>query len=838
MIIKFFSKLFGNRNNRILERIQTIIKKINNLESEFSKLSNKELQDKTIFFKNCLKNGYKLNSLLPEAFATVREASKRVFGMRHFDVQLLGGIVLHYGCVAEMKTGEGKTLMSTLPAYLNALEGKGVHIVTMNDYLAERDAENNKVLFNFLGLTVGVNISGVSSELKRKAYFSDITYGTNNEYGFDYLRDNMVYHRKDRVQRNLNFALIDEVDSILIDEARTPLVISGSLEDSSEIYFKINKIVSQLIPQKQEDSSEFCGIGHFYIDEKQRQVHLTERGLTKIEQWLMKNKLIKSEKLLYVSNNIVFIHHVIVALRAHTLFFRNVDYIVKNNTIVIVDEHTGRTMDGKRWSDGLHQAIEAKENVKIRSESQTLASITFQNYFRLYNKLSGMTGTAATEASELSSIYNLNTVIIPTNRPMIRNDMPDVIYMTELEKLDAIIKDIQECMKRSQPVLVGTVSIEKSELISNRLIELGIKHNVLNAKFHSKEADIIAQAGKLNAVTIATNMAGRGTDIVLGGSLKFNLINTQNRNDKEIRNLKKNWKIEHDLVLQSGGLHIIGTERHESRRIDNQLRGRSGRQGDAGSSRFYLSMEDSLMRIFSSDRIIKVMKALGMKNGEAITHPFVTKAISNAQKKVENRNFDIRKQLLEYDDVTNEQRRIIYYQRNCIIDSEDISSVIRRIFYDVFVDVVNKYIKKNSLKETWKISELEVCLLNDFDLSCSIIKWLESSRKLCIEDLIKKILKCSDVHYENKKKIFGLDNIQQLEKSITIEILDTFWKEHLFSMDYLRQGIHLRGYAQKHPQQEYKKESFLMFTSMLELLKYEIVSTLCKINLYTKTVEI
>ncbi|XBC38356.1 MAG: preprotein translocase subunit SecA [Buchnera aphidicola (Floraphis choui)] len=830
MIIKFFSKLFSNRNDRILEQIQKIIEDINNLEKRFEKLSDQELKNKTKFFKHCLKNGYELNSLLSESFAVVREASKRVFGMRHFDVQLLGGIVLHHRCVAEMRTGEGKTLTATLPAYLNALEGKGVHIVTMNDYLAQRDADNNKSLFNFLGLTVGVNISGMSSELKRQAYYSDITYGTNNEYGFDYLKDNMVFYKEDRVQRGLNFALIDEVDSILIDEARTPLIISRDLEDSSDLYCKIDKIVHKLILQKEEDSDIFSGVGHFLVDEEQRQVSLTERGLIKIEKWLVKEKLIKNEESLYSSNNIVLMHHVIAALRAHNLFFKNIDYIIKNKNIVIVDEHTGRTVEGKRWSDGLHQAIEAKEKVKIKSESQTLASITFQNYFRLYDKLSGMTGTAITEASELNSIYNLDTIIIPTNQVMIRNDMPDLVYMTELEKIDAIIEDIKKCIKKNQPVLVGTVSIEKSELISNRLVKLGIKHNVLNANFHSKEAEIISQAGKLRAVTIATNMAGRGTDIVLGGNIKFNSSKTKTFSKVKIQKLKEEWKREHDLVLKSGGLHIIGTERHESRRIDNQLRGRSGRQGDIGSSRFYLSLEDSLMRIFSSNRIIRIMRTLGVKNGEAITHSFVTKAISNAQKKVENRNFDIRKQLLEYDDVANEQRRIIYHQRNCIIDSNDISIFIKKIFCSVFTNVVNKYIKKNSLKETWNISKLESCLYNKFNLVCPVFKWLDEDNMLYEEKLIKKILKCANISYQLKRNSIGLNNINKLEKSVMINTLDMFWKEHLSDMEYLRQGIHLRGYAQKDPKQEYKKESFLMFSAMLESLKYKVISVLFTMN--------
>lgn len=831
IIIKFLNKLFSNHNDRIITKIQKKIDYINDLEHKFSKLSDTQLRKKTVLFRERLKKGCELNSLLSEAFALVREASKRVFGMRHFDVQLLGGIVLHYGCIAEMRTGEGKTLAATLPAYLNALEGKGVHIVTMNDYLAKRDAENNAILFNFLGLTVGLNISGMSSELKRQAYWSDITYGTNNEYGFDYLKDNMVYCKRDKVQRSLEFALIDEVDSILIDEARTPLIISRDSNNSSKLYSRINNIIPKLIFQKKEDSDTYSGTGDFFVDEKQRQVNLTDRGLEKIENFLVKENLIKDKKSLYSSKNIVLMHYVIEALRAHNLFFKNVDYIVKNKNVVIVDEHTGRIMEGKRWSDGLHQAIEAKEKLNIKSDSHTLASITFQNYFRLYQKLSGMTGTAITEASEFKLIYNLDTIVIPTNRPMIRNDMPDVIYMTESEKIDAIIKDIQACIKRNQPVLVGTISIEKSELISNRLIKLGIKHNVLNANFHSREAKIIAQAGKLKAVTIATNMAGRGTDIVLGGSLDFNLIKKKKLNKEQVQNLKHQWKIHHDLVLKSGGLHIIGTERHESRRIDNQLRGRSGRQGDVGSSRFYLSMEDSLMRIFSSDRIIKIMKALGIKHGEAITHSLITKAVFNAQKKVENRNFNIRRQLLEYDDIANEQRHIIYYHRNYVLNSKNISNVIETITRDVFTEIFNKYIKKDSLKETWKISKLESCLYNDFNLFCPISTWLHDDETLYEEELTQKILKHASISYEEKRRVIGLDNIQEYEKSVMIEILDMLWKEHLSDMEYIRQGIHLRGYAQKDPKQEYKKESFFMFSKMLRILKYEVISALFKIDI-------
>lgn len=831
MLIKIFTKIFGNRNNRILNKFEKIVFSINKLEKTFKNFSDERLKNNTKLFRLRLNNGETLENLLPEAFATVREASKRVFNMRHFDVQILGGIVLNNQCIAEMRTGEGKTLTSTLPAYLNALSGKGVHIVTMNDYLARRDAEKNTPLFQFLDLKVGLNLSEMSFISKKNAYLSDITYGTNNEYGFDYLRDNMIFSAEERVQRGLNYALVDEVDSILIDEARTPLIISGPSENSSEIYKEINKIVPFLIFQKQEDSDFFQGKGHFFIDEKSRQVHLTERGLIEIERILFDRKLMVKNDSLYSSNNIILMHHVLSALRAHKLFIRNVDYIVKDDNVIIVDEHTGRTMPGRRWSDGLHQAIEAKENVSIKNENQTLASITFQNYFRLYKKIAGMTGTAATESFEFSSIYNLDTVVIPTNRPMIRKDLPDLVYITEKEKINSIIKDIQECIKSNKPVLVGTVSIEKSEIISKELKKLNIKHSVLNAKFHAKEAEIIAQAGKSKAVTIATNMAGRGTDIVLGGNLDAELNKYIDKTPHLIEQIKKKWQEQHDLIVSLGGLHIIGTERHESRRIDNQLIGRSGRQGDSGSSRFYLSMEDTLMRIFASDKIIHMMRKIGLSFNEAIEHPWVTKAIENAQKKVENRNFDIRKQLLEYDDIINEQRCVIYSQRNKLIDAKDIQNIINDILSDVLISTINTYLSGIKVKEIKNIISLEKKLNLDFHLNVPVSSWFNIDSSLTSKDITEKIIDFARINYKNKEKLIGEKNLRTIEKFIMLQTLDSLWTDHLSAIDYLRQGIHLRGYAQKDPKQEYKRESFNMFSNMLELLKYEVVSFLSKINL-------
>ncbi|MBC8949715.1 MULTISPECIES: preprotein translocase subunit SecA [Xenorhabdus] len=830
MLIKLLTKIFGSRNDRTLRRLRKVVDEISRMEPDFEKLSDEELKAKTEQFRARLKEGESLDKILPEAFATVREASKRVFGMRHFDVQLLGGMVLNERCIAEMRTGEGKTLTATLPAYLNALSGKGVHIVTVNDYLAQRDAENNRPLFEFLGLSVGINLPGMPAPAKREAYARDITYGTNNEFGFDYLRDNMAFSPEERVQRKLHYALVDEVDSILIDEARTPLIISGPAEDSSELYIKVDKLIPKLVRQEKEDSDTFQGEGHFSVDEKARQVNLTERGLILIEELLVDAKLMDEGESLYSPTNIMLMHHVTAALRAHALFTRDVDYIVKEGEVIIVDEHTGRTMQGRRWSDGLHQAVEAKEGVEIQNENQTLASITFQNYFRIYEKLAGMTGTADTEAFEFRSIYKLDTIVIPTNRPMIRQDLSDLVYMTEVEKIEAIIEDIRERTSNGQPVLVGTISIEKSELVSNALTKAGIAHNVLNAKFHALEADIIAQAGQAGTVTIATNMAGRGTDIMLGGSWQSEIAKLEEPTEAQIEKIKAEWQERHDAVLAAGGLHIIGTERHESRRIDNQLRGRAGRQGDAGSSRFYLSMEDSLMRIFASDRVTGMMRKLGMQPGEAIEHPWVTKAIANAQRKVESRNFDIRKQLLEYDDVANDQRRAIYAQRNDLLDVSDVSETITSIREDVFKATIDAYIPPQSLEEMWDVEGLQERLSNDFDLNLPVKEWLDKEPELHEETLRERILEKAIEVYKQKEEIVGAEMMRNFEKGIMLQTLDTLWKEHLAAMDYLRQGIHLRGYAQKDPKQEYKRESFAMFANMLESLKYEVISTLSKVQ--------
>ncbi|BAE73732.1 Protein translocase subunit SecA [Sodalis glossinidius str. 'morsitans'] len=830
MLAKLLTKIFGSRNDRTLCRMSKAVDAINQMEPAMEQLSDEQLAAKTVEFRDCIAQGATVDSLLPEAFAVVREASKRVFGMRHFDVQLMGGMVLNDRCIAEMRTGEGKTLTATLPAYLNALSGKGVHVVTVNDYLAQRDAENNRPLFEFLGLSVGINLPGLPAPAKRAAYAADITYGTNNEYGFDYLRDNMAFSPEERVQRKLHYALVDEVDSILIDEARTPLIISGPAEDSSDMYRRVDKLIPHLIRQDKEDSESFQGEGHFSVDEKSRQVNLTERGLMLIEELLVKAGIMEEGESLYSPANIMLMHHVTAALRAHVLFARDVDYIVKDGEVIIVDEHTGRTMPGRRWSDGLHQAVEAKENVAIQNENQTLASITFQNYFRLYEKLAGMTGTADTEAFEFSSIYKLDTIVVPTNRPMIRKDLADLVYMTEKEKIDAIIEDIKTCTERGQPVLVGTISIEKSELVSGELEKAGIAHKVLNAKFHAMEADIVAQAGQPGAVTIATNMAGRGTDIVLGGSWQAEVAALESPDEQQIAAIKDAWQPRHEAVLAAGGLHIIGTERHESRRIDNQLRGRSGRQGDAGSSRFYLSMEDALMRIFASDRVSGMMRKLGMKPGEAIEHPWVTKAIANAQRKVESRNFDIRKQLLEYDDVANDQRCAIYTQRNELLDVADISETVKSIREDVLKTILDSYIPPQSLEEMWDVQGLEHRLKDDFDLDMPVAQWLDDEPGLHEEILRERVLEQMLAQYQRKEEIVGSDIMRNFEKGVMLQTLDSLWKEHLAAMDYLRQGIHLRGYAQKDPKQEYKRESFAMFAAMLESLKYEVISMLSKVQ--------
>lgn len=831
MFGNLFAKILGSRNDRYLKKLKKIVLQINALEADFEKLSDEQLKNKTSEFKQRVQSGTTLDEILPEAFATVREASKRVFGMRHFDVQLMGGMVLHQGKISEMRTGEGKTLTATLPAYLNALSGKSVHVITVNDYLAKRDAQTNEPLFSFLGLSVGVNVPGLPHVEKQKAYAADITYGTNNEFGFDYLRDNMAFSPQDRVQRDLAYAIIDEVDSILIDEARTPLIISGPAEDSSELYKQINKLVPLLEKQDKEDEEGNHGDGHFTVDEKARQVYLTEQGQIKVEDMLREQGLIAEHDTLFSAANITLLHHVYAALRAHQLFKRDVDYVVKDGEIVIVDEHTGRTMEGRRWSEGLHQAVEAKEGVRIQNENQTLASITFQNYFRLYSKLAGMTGTADTEAFEFQQIYGLETIVVPTNKPMVRNDMADLVYLTAEDKYNAIIEDIKQARDAKRPVLVGTASIESSEYLSSLLHKAKIQHQVLNAKFHANEAQIIADAGRAGTVTIATNMAGRGTDIVLGGSLQAELKALgPEATTEQIAQAKADWQLRHDKVIAAGGLHIIGTERHESRRIDNQLRGRAGRQGDPGSSRFYLSLEDALMRIFASDRMAGMMRRLGMAPGEAIEHPWVSRAIENAQRKVEARNFDIRKQLLEFDDVANDQRKVVYEQRNDLLDAADISDTINAIREDVVERVINEYIPPQSLDEMWDIPGLEQRLQADFGVELPIAQWLKEDKKLFEEKLRERIQQDVAAAYALKEQMVGAQVLRQFEKAIMLQSLDSHWKEHLAAMDHLRQGINLRGYAQKNPKQEYKREAFELFTTMLENLKLDVIGILSRVQ--------
>jgi len=831
MFVNLLTKIFGSRNDRLLKQMRKEVKKINALEPVIEALSDEELKAKTAEFKERIANGDTLDLILPEAFAVVREASKRVFGMRHFDVQMLGGMVLNDGKISEMRTGEGKTLTATLPSYLNALTDKGVHVITVNDYLATRDADWCRPLFTFLGLTVGCNIAGLSTQDKQAAYQSDITYGTNNEFGFDYLRDNMVFSPGERAQKPLNFAIIDEVDSILIDEARTPLIISGQAEDSSALYKVINTVVPTLEQQEEEDKEGEESTGDFSIDEKAKQIYLTERGQIRIEEIMIEKDLLQEGDTLFSAKNITLLHHVMAALRAHKLFSKDVDYIVKDGEIVIVDEHTGRTMEGRRWSEGLHQAVEAKEEVNIQNENQTLASITFQNYFRIYEKLSGMTGTADTEAFEFSHIYGLETVLIPTNQPMVRKDLPDLIYLTGDEKFEAILEDIKDCVERGQPVLVGTIDIETSEFLSDFLKKAKIKHKVLNAKFHQQEAEIVADAGKEGAVTIATNMAGRGTDIVLGGNVSAAIAKLSNPSDEQVEKLKAQWQIDHERVLELGGLHIVATERHESRRIDNQLRGRSGRQGDNGSTRFYLSMEDSLMRIFASERISNMMRKLGMEHGEAIEHPWVTRSIENAQRKVEGRNFDMRKQLLEYDDVANDQRGVIYEQRNELLDEEDIGEVVAAIRNDVITGVIDQHIPQQSLEEMWDITALEEQLKGEFASDLPIAKWLEEDEKLHEETLREKIIAQFEQVYKDKEESVGADVLRQFEKAVMLQSLDSHWKEHLSAMDHLRQGIGLRAHAQKNPKQEFKRESFELFTEMLDALKFDVVGILSKVQI-------
>jgi preprotein translocase subunit SecA len=826
MIPKLLSRFIRSRNQRLLQQLQKTVAEINAFEPALQAVSDAQLQAKTQHFREQLQAGTPLDTLLVEAFAVVREASRRVLGMRHFDVQLIGGIVLHSGKIAEMRTGEGKTLVATLPAYLNALTGQGVHIVTVNDYLAQRDAQWMQPLYAFLGLTTGVVVSDLPLDARQAAYAADITYGTNNEFGFDYLRDNMAFSLSEKVQRVLNFAIVDEVDSILIDEARTPLIISGASEESSELYIQLNKIIQHLQLRQTED-----GPGDFYLDEKSKQAFLTEDGHQNLEQWLVKQGLLTEGENLYAAHNIGLMHHVYAALRAHYLFHRDVDYIVQNNQVVIVDEHTGRLMAGRRWSDGLHQAVEAKEHVEIQSENQTLASITFQNYFRLYHKLAGMTGTADTEAYEFQQIYHLEVVVIPTHLPISRQDLADQIYLTKEEKFAAIIEDIKACRERKQPVLVGTASIETSEYLAQLLNKEKINHQVLNAKFHEHEAQIIAEAGRPGSVTIATNMAGRGTDIVLGGNLKAELAQLNSEDTPEsLEKHKQEWQARHDAVIAAGGLHIIGSERHESRRIDNQLRGRAGRQGDPGSSRFYLSLQDNLMRIFASDRVAMMMKKLGMQPGEAIEHRWITRAIENAQRKVEGRNFDIRKQLLEFDDVANEQRKVIYEQRNELLASDDVSSIIESLWDDVINTCINEFIPPHSLEEQWDVPGLENQLKQAFQLDLPLQTWLED-REVSEEILRERIIHAAQEAYRQKESLADTEALRQIEKTIMLRTLDNLWKDHLAAMDHLRQGIHLRGYAQKNPKQEYKRESFELFANLLEQLKLQVMSRLSSLQI-------
>ena len=836
------TQIFGSRNQRLLKQYRKSVQEINAHEALMEKLSDPELQAKTPDFKQRLAQGASLDSLMAEAFAVCREASKRVLKMRHFDVQLIGGMALHYGKVAEMGTGEGKTLMATLPAYLNALTGHGVHVVTVNDYLAQRDAEWMGKLYGWLGLTTGLNLSRMNHDAKQKAYAADITYGTNNEFGFDYLRDNMVYETSDRVQRHLNFAIVDEVDSILIDEARTPLIISGQAEDHTDLYFRINDLPAQLVLQIGEETVDGRGKievpGDYLKDEKTHQVLLTEAGHEKVEKTMAKMGLLPEGASLYDAAHITLVHHLYAALRAHTFYHKDQHYVVQNNEVIIVDEFTGRLMTGRRWSDGLHQAVEAKEGVKIQNENQTLASITFQNYFRMYAKLSGMTGTADTEAYEFQEIYKLETVVIPQNRPNQRKDFQDQVYKSAQEKYNAILKDIQSCYERGQPVLTGTTSIENSELLSSILTQAKLPHNVLNAKQHEREAEIIAQAGRPKMITIATNMAGRGTDIVLGGNVEKQIqIIEQNEKFSDLekqqksQTLKDEWHSLHEAVVAAGGLHIVGTERHESRRIDNQLRGRAARQGDPGSSRFYLSLDDALLRIFAGDRVRAIMDRLKMPEGEPIEAGIVSRSIESAQRKVEARNFDVRKQLLEYDDVANDQRQVIYRQRNELLESTDISATIRSLRHSVFRKLFATYIPPDSLEEQWDVKGMENVLQGDWLLKISYTALLEKDSSLNEESLLKHLLQLADDTYQEKIQSLGQEIFSGFERSVMLQSIDTHWREHLGALDHLRQGIHLRGYAQKNPKQEYKREAFELFAQMLELIKEDVIKKLMTVRI-------
>lgn len=824
MISTLFKKLFGSRNDRLVKQYAQKVEQINALEPTMQALSDDGLRAKTEEFKQRFAQGETLEKLLPEAFAVVREGGRRALGMRHFDVQLIGGMVLNAGKIGEMRTGEGKTLVATLPTYLNAITGKGVHVITVNDYLAKRDAEWMGKLYNFLGLSIGINLSQMPNDAKRAAYEADITYGTNNEFGFDYLRDNMVYSREERVQRGLNYALIDEVDSILIDEARTPLIISGQADDSVALYKQINDVAAKLIPQTEEE-----GEGDFWVDEKAQNIVMSEQGHEHAEVVLTEAGLLAEGSSLYEASNITLVHHLYASLRARNLYHRDQHYVVRDGEIVIVDEFTGRMMSGRRWSDGLHQAVEAKEGVEIQKENQTLASITFQNYFRMYSKLSGMTGTADTEAYEFNQIYGLETVVIPTHRAMQRKDAMDKVYRTSREKYEAVILDIKDCQKRGQPVLVGTTSIENSELISTLLTEAKLEHQVLNAKQHEREAHIIVQAGRPGVITIATNMAGRGTDIVLGGNPEPDITAvhddeslTDAQKLSRVAEIKAEWQLVHDAVLAAGGLHIIGTERHESRRVDNQLRGRSGRQGDVGSSRFYLSLEDQLLRIFASDRVSAIMGKLNMPDGEAIEHPWVTRAIENAQRKVEGRNFDIRKQLLEYDDVSNDQRKVVYEQRNELLEATDVGDTIKAMREDVIATIVSTHIPPDSVEELWNVPALERELKSDLGLEIALQKMLEDNPDLHEETLREHVFAMANEAYQAKEDIASADILRQFERSVMLQSVDNHWREHLAALDHLRQGIHLRSYAQKNPKQEYKREAFELFEGLLNTIKTEV----------------
>jgi preprotein translocase subunit SecA len=836
MISNILTRIFGSRNERLLKQYAVAVRQINAFEPAISALSDEALRAKTAEFKERVSNGEELDAILPEAFAVVREAGKRALSMRHFDVQLLGGIALHNGKIAEMRTGEGKTLVATLPAYLNALTGKGVHIVTVNDYLAQRDADWMGRIYRFLGLTVGVNLSQLDHDAKQVAYAADITYGTNNEFGFDYLRDNMVYEAPQRVQRGLVYAIVDEVDSILIDEARTPLIISGQAEDNVDLYYRLNEIAPKLARQADEK-----GPGDYWVDEKARQVLLSEEGHEHAEQILTASGLLPTGSSLYDAHNIALMHHLYAALRAHALFLRDQHYVVQNGEVIIVDEFTGRLMSGRRWSEGLHQAVEAKEGVPIQRENQTLASITFQNYFRMYGKLAGMTGTADTEAFEFQQIYHLETMVIPTHMPMVRRDENDLVFRTFQEKVNAIVADVKDCHDRGQPVLVGTTSIESSELLSKHFEKERLPHEVLNAKQHAREAEIVAQAGKPKAVTIATNMAGRGTDIVLGGSLEPAILKLRDDetvpdSDKErqIAQMRAEWQGRHEAVVAAGGLHIVGTERHESRRIDNQLRGRSGRQGDPGSSRFYLSLEDPLLRIFGGERLGVIMQKLKMPEGEPIEHPIVNRSIAKAQTRVEARNFDIRKQLLEYDDVANDQRRVIYQQRNELLESSDIADTIRGMIGSLIEDTVRRFVPPESVEEQWDVPGLESSLASEFQMQVPASQWLKDDPELTDEALRAKVTDLALAQYANKEQLVGAPLMRQFERSLMLQTLDSQWRDHLANLDHLRQGIHLRGYAQKNPKQEYKRESFELFSDMLDRIKFDVVRVVLTVQVRTQ----